>query len=205
MLAERLMACGECRVEFNLNHTQRWKIDTKRTDMAFCGRSCARKYQWANNPRMMSSDKRSESARRRLKEFNHLQTPENIAKNAATRIARGVHRGVPPPVRGGNGRGPSAPQLTLSLALGWEMEVAIPTGMPRGTGYPTNYKVDVANRDRKIAVEVDGQSHRAAVRMAQDRKKTDLLVSLGWRVLRFTNLEVTESLEACVREVLSTT
>jgi very-short-patch-repair endonuclease len=83
------------------------------------------------------------------------------------------------------------------------MEVTVPVN-PRRRGYPTCYKIDVANLDMKVGVEVDGRSHSTLARKKQDEKKTQLLVGLGWRVLRFTNQEVLNNLQACVQVVLST-
>jgi very-short-patch-repair endonuclease len=84
------------------------------------------------------------------------------------------------------------------------MEVPISTQMPRGSGYPTAYKIDVGNTELKIAIEVDGFSHNALKRRAQDIKKAAFLESRGWRVLRFTNSEVRVDLTRCVQTVLST-
>jgi len=114
-------------------------------------------------------------------------------------------KGHKPPVRGGNGRPASQPHRQLAEALGWQMEYVVPTKMPRGTGYPTCYKIDIAHPGAKIAVEVDGASHAALTRQQQDRKKEAFLQSIGWRVLRFTNKEVMADLNRCVQTVLSTT
>lgn len=110
-----------------------------------------------------------------------------------------------PKVRGGNGVGPTVPQKLLADALGWQMEYAIPTKMRRGLGYPTAYKVDIANPAKMIAVEVDGNSHCAVSRKNQDSKKAWLLATLGWHVLRFTNHEVMADLVGCVQTVTSIT
>lgn len=113
--------------------------------------------------------------------------------------------GHKPPVRGGNGRPAPEPQRLLAEALGWPMEVVVPTRIPRGAGWPVHYKLDVASREHMVAVEVDGSSHCALDRRAQDARKDEFLRGLGWTVLRFTNQEVMASLEACVRTVMSTT
>ena len=73
----------------------------------------------------------------------------------------------------------------------------------RKSPYPTNYKIDIANVDLMIAIEVDGGSHTALVRQEQDKKKEEFLTGLGWRVLRFLNKEVEENLSGCVQKVLS--
>ena len=68
---------------------------------------------------------------------------------------------------------------------------------PTGTRefYPTHYKIDLADRATMTAVEVDGSSHTALERKAQDRKKDSFLTSLGWKVLRLSNIQVMEHLE----------
>ena len=46
----------------------------------------------------------------------------------------------------------------------------------------------------KIAVEVDGSSHRTKKWRFLDARKTEVLEALGWRVLRFTNEDVLTNL-----------
>lgn len=92
--------------------------------------------------------------------------------------------------RGGNGQLLPLPQLALlhALGVGWVAEHPIKTNAGHRNGvYPNAYKVDIANPEKMIAIELDGGSHGPLVRQAQDQKKTDLLVSLGWSVYRVTN------------------
>jgi hypothetical protein len=109
-----------------------------------------------------------------------------------------------PTVRLGNGHGPTEPQAILAAALGWEMEVAVPTHMRQAGEYPTCYKIDIANEHLKVGIEVDGNSHLAIDRKDQDEKKDNLLSGLGWTVLRFKNKQVMDDLAGCVKTVLST-
>jgi hypothetical protein len=145
---------------------------------------------------------RTENHRRQLSE---RLTDHNPMKNDLVRAkvrARLAAIGHRPRVRGGNGHGQTIPERLLGLALGIG-PVVVPTGMARGTGYPTNYKLDLGYPDLKIGIEVDGASHSALERQEQDRKKEQFLASLGWTVLRFSNEDVTERLEECVQTVLS--
>jgi hypothetical protein len=105
-------------------------------------------------------------------------------------------------LNGGNGRGPTVPQKLLANRLGWAMEYVIRTGMRAGSGYPTSYKVDIADPILKIAIEVDGQKHLGKTQQVLDKKKDDFLTTLGWRVLRVTNEEVMENLEIVVKKVM---
>ena len=100
-------------------------------------------------------------------------------------------------VRGGNGCGPTEAQSAMASALGqcWLTEYALSLG-PRQIGYPTHYKLDLANLAMRIAIEVDGKSHYSGVRKMQDEKKSDKLASLGWIVLRFWNWDVLAWIDA---------
>ena len=91
--------------------------------------------------------------------------------------------------RGGNGHLLPLPQLALLHALGegWEAEYVVKVGMGRGNGYPTCYKIDIANPQHKIAVEVDGGSHTAIERRNADQRKAEFLASQGWSVYRVSN------------------
>lgn len=99
--------------------------------------------------------------------------------------------GHQPASLGGNGRGPTEPQRQLSLALGpeWVLELVVPTKIPRGEGYPTHYKIDLAHPAHMIAIEVDGPSHASFAVRERDEKKDAFLQERGWSVLRVSNAE----------------
>ena len=106
-------------------------------------------------------------------------------------------------IKGGNGRGPTLSERTLAAALGdgWIVNYAIPTGKNQmsGEGWPSNDKVDIANPERKISVEVDGQSHNREHQKALDAKKTARLEGMGWRIYRVSNRRAIQNAaeEAC--------
>jgi hypothetical protein len=119
----------------------------------------------------------------RMRANNPMHRGDGREKMIAT-----LHRmGWKPPVRGGNGTGATAAELAIAKALGWRMQVVVPTKMPRDSGYPTCYKLDVAHETLKVGIEVDGMSHCTIKRKEQDRKKEDFLRGLGWIVLRVSN------------------
>ncbi len=95
----------------------------------------------------------------------------------------------------------------LAEALGWPTEVVVKTGHSGrdGAGFPAHYKLDIANSEMMVAVEVDGASHTTLERQGQDRKKERFLRGLGWTVLRFSNREVLDNLARCVQMVRSIT
>jgi hypothetical protein len=101
---------------------------------------------------------------------------------------------------GGNGHGLTPAEKMLSDATGWKPFV-IGTG-PRCDGIPTHYKLDLANPEARISVEVDGKSHLTKKVAAYDAKKTAWLAERGWIVLRFTNEQVIENVAACADRIL---
>jgi len=126
---------------------------------------------------------------------------EMTAKNREGIVAN--HRGGSITVRGGNGRGLTLAQSVLLEALGegWTAEYAVKTGLRQDSGYPTSYKVDIANPERMIAVEVDGETHRNPVQKQRDQKKQALLETLGWTVLRFSNRQCIQTTQQCVQAI----
>lgn len=108
--------------------------------------------------------------------------------------------------RGGNGK-TTIPQEMLAAALRLPMEHAILTEPVKGQfpSLPPCYKVDLADPSRKLAIEVDGNSHRTKKWKFLDRRKTEILQALGWSVLRFSNEEVLTGLQDCVDRVTSFT
>jgi len=81
----------------------------------------------------------------------------------------------------------------------------VPTGQRATGGPPSHYKIDLANPDLMIAVEVDGQSHSSRAGQERDRRKDEWLTGAGWLVLRFSNREVMADSAACARMVTSIT
>lgn len=138
------------------------------------------------------------AVKERMTTRNPGANPEIKQRAQATKIARGV---TYEHLTGGNGTGPTRSQKMLSEALGWPMEVAVATGQKRPSGYPAAYKLDVSDPHLLIGVECDGQTHKSPTRRAQDQKKTALLESMGWTILRFWNHEIESDLSACVEQV----
>jgi hypothetical protein len=108
-------------------------------------------------------------------------------------------------LNGGNGTGLTVPQRMLADRLGWPTEFIVRTKMPPGSGYPSHYKVDIADPTSLVGVEVDGHSHALVRRAALDVKKDEFLESLGWLVIRVTNREVMEDCEGRAQHIVSLT
>ena len=63
------------------------------------------------------------------------------------------------------------------------------------------YFVDFACVEAKLIVELDGSQHQADA--AYDARRTADLEALGWRVIRFWNNEVNETLEGVADAILA--
>jgi Protein of unknown function (DUF559) len=190
-----------------------------------CSRSCATKWRWrqpklrkklleiaaSNGPRITAGILRSHAenpkrarqlaraSSRRMKRQNPIHMPGVKDRILKARRASGHWA---PSVRGGNGHPPPVPERRLAKALGraWKPAV-VPTGKPRGSGWPGHYKIDLANAQKRIAIEVDGHSHHALTRKAADKRKDRFLRSCGWYVLRFRNEQIMNDLASVVRIV----
>lgn len=177
-------------------------LQQARKGRAYCSDACRdMATSRMSSERMADTNRRHASAR--MKANNPMADDATREKMRET-ILRVGHK---PKVRGGNGRPAPEPQRRLAEALGWEMEFVVPTKVPRINPLmlPLHYKIDIANPDLMIAIEVDGGSHGGQERRKLDAKKDAFLRSRGWTVLRFSNREVMADTEACARTVTSTT
>lgn len=102
-----------------------------------------------------------------------------------------------PPIQGGNGKATPIPQSRLHTVLGpeWELEHVVRTKI-KEPGVPYCYKIDIANPTKMIAIEVDGPSHSSLRAQDKDRRKTQILTSFGWKVLRFSNSQILDWIDA---------
>lgn len=127
----------------------------------------------------------------RIRNLKPMKNPETRKK--VSRTLQAMNHA--PSVRGGNGTGLTEPQSKMLgvLGSGWEAEYILSLGQ-RTPGYPTHYKLDLANEELKVCIEVDGHSHRS--RKKQDAKKENKLRSLGWTVLRFWNWDILDWIDS---------
>lgn len=90
--------------------------------------------------------------------------------------------------KGGNGQDQTSVikkwSLILSLA-GFISECVVKTkNQETGLKCPPSYKIDFGRRKDKIAIELDGSSHKSFKQLKRDEKKNMILESLGWTVFR---------------------
>jgi very-short-patch-repair endonuclease len=64
------------------------------------------------------------------------------------------------------------------------------------------YFADFACREAKLAVEIDGATHSTAEELAHDARRSAFLAKQNYRVLRFTNEQVFENVEAVGEAIL---
>lgn len=182
--------CGQCRRSFTV-------IAVPSKAPKHCSDEC-RSLISAASMRKVAREHR-EKIVDRMRHRNPMQDPAIRARISAT-LKRIGHK---PRILGGNGRGPTRQELSLSQALDWPTNVIVGTGSARRMcpGLPKHYKIDLGNRAKMIAIEIDGQSHNSPHRREADARKTRFLESLGWLVIRFKNKEVDENLHGCVQKI----
>lgn len=186
-----VLPCSECGTI--VRAVTKTDMDTARRGRAYCSEECKVQYL-----RRLSSETMARTNRRdastRMRERNPMREESSRQKMASTLRAIG-HRPTP----GGNGNGPTVPQLTMANALGegWIMEYPVKTGLR----WPPCYKVDIGHPGMKIAVELDGGSHATLSRKAEDAVRDERLRGVGWTVLRFKNTEAMERLSECLSTI----
>ena len=142
---------------------------------------------------------------RRMKSKNPMFLQEYREKASESQKRLG-HK---PIKQGGNGRGATVHQLIFYNEISkynsfFEMEVIEKTGIYRiEHKVPPHFKIDIGNRNLKIAIEIDGSSHNTLKVKECDKRKNTVLSLLGWKVLRFTNSQIEKELQSCVQTVLS--
>ena len=69
--------------------------------------------------------------------------------------------------------------------------------------YPiSDYIVDFICREKKIIIELDGGQHNEPNEIISDTKRTDILNSLGYKVIRFWNNEVDNNIEGVMAKIM---
>jgi len=65
------------------------------------------------------------------------------------------------------------------------------------------YVVDFYCPELNLAIEVDGDVHGEDLQKLKDKKKEKYITNLGIRVMRFTNGEITTSIDGVLERILS--
>ncbi|WP_338268863.1 endonuclease domain-containing protein [Marinomonas pontica] len=67
------------------------------------------------------------------------------------------------------------------------------------------YIVDFYCPEKRLVIEIDGDSHYNLDTQVYDRKRDDFMRSLGLQVMRFTNQDILENLGSVLEVVLQST
>ena len=181
-----MLKCAGCGEEFEGKDYQRWS--SNKGNNVYCGSVCKNALSSATAAK---TNRKYASAR--MTSNNPMRKAE-VRQSVSDTLKRIGHK---PSVRGGNGTGLTTAEQMLSDATGLQPYI-VNTHGGRSKGFPTHYKLDLADPQHMLAIEVDGNSHNLITRQAQDRKKESYLRSRGWTVLRFTNKQVLENTAYCV-------
>lgn len=196
-------ACGQsCANNYRIYGSPELKEIAQKKVCVVCGKD----YSSVSKERVVCSIKcQSVLSSRRMTENNPMQY-EWIRKKSSESQRRNK---VKPILQGGNGRGATKQQLALyneisKLDNSFSMEYIQKTGKYREQfKSPTHYKIDIASSFHKLAIEVDGESHNSLKVKECDKRKTEVLSLLGWRVLRLSNSQIDTELANCVQMVMS--
>lgn len=204
ILYPEIICCTMCKKELAWDSLTKSQKDCfHRRGRVYCSTDCSQEYSRRISSETMAATNRK-YASERMKKNNPMKSDAARLKMSDTLRNIG-HR--PPEIKG-NGRGLTVPQSMLIDALEAYSpipEYAVGTkGYPKSFGCADGYKIDIAISELRLAIEVDGGSHRALERKAEDMKKTTFLESQGWTVLRFWNEEILEDLNHCVLTAVST-
>jgi len=177
--------------------------------LRFCGNTCAAKWRMAQPGRKeicrvviktaqaSNVGRRRPDAAQRMRERNPMADPVAREKMRQKLIGRTFL------ARGGNGT-LTTQQKLVADALGLPTEYIILTHpvAEQFKSLPHCYKVDIADPIRKIAIEIDGKTHKLKLWRFLDHRKTEVLRALGWLVvLRFWNEEVIADLPRVLQEI----
>ncbi len=155
------------------------------------------------NVQVETSAQKSQAYKITSKGRKSLSACMDIKNTAGKMIHSNFSGGIP--VRGGNGKGPTIPEKTLLAALGyeWEYNHVVITG-GRSEGYPSCYKIDIANSRKMVAIEIDGYTHNSPIIKEKDARKTEFLEGLGWKVFRVSNRRAIQETAKVVSEIIET-
>jgi len=160
-----------------------------------CSSECAQKYKcYISSITLTKTNKKYASER--MKKNNPSFLEETLRKVRETKIKNNNLRKAPVK-QGGNGREIPFPVKMLSEKINYQTNYIVKTGVR--CYYPTHYKLELANPNLKIAIEIDGNSHYS--RKEESEKKKNYLENLGWKVIRFKNIDILKNLEICANVV----
>ena len=67
-----------------------------------------------------------------------------------------------------------------------------------------NYIVDFICRSKKVVIEIDGGQHNFDKNMEYDNKRTEYLLSRGYKIIRFWNNDIDNNLDGVYKKLQDT-
>jgi very-short-patch-repair endonuclease len=64
-----------------------------------------------------------------------------------------------------------------------------------------NYIVDFYCSEKKLIIKIDGDTHAGTLASLEDSRRTDYLVALGYKVLRYNNRDVLNNIEGVFEDL----
>ena len=65
------------------------------------------------------------------------------------------------------------------------------------------YIIDFFSFEKKLAIEIDGDSHFIVKAQTYDKKRTEFLKKNNIQVIRFTNVEIVNNLDGCLEKLFT--
>lgn len=191
------LRCKVCQAHV-VKATRRKHLEAVRMNQGYCSDRCKDSFLRELSSRTAAATNRK-YASERMKLNNPMSNPDAVSKMTAKLKGRTFLS------RGGNGKLTSQ-QIALHNATSALMEFAIETSAvaSKFQSLPNCYKVDLAFPEVKLAIEVDGKTHRLKKWKFLDARKSEVLTALGWSILRFTNEQVDSDLHGCLTLIGST-
>jgi hypothetical protein len=183
--------CHWCSNEFFTTiKWQKYHITAKRN--VYCSIKCSKNFsKKISRETLIETNKKYASAR--MKKNNPSFYPENLKKARQTKI-KNKTLNLAPKIQGGNGKELPLTVKLLNKKLNWHTTYIVKTFLK--SPYPSHYKLEIANPEKKIYIEIDGNSSYS--RKEQSLRKEEFLIYSGWKLFRFKNKEIFNNLNECV-------
>ena len=184
----------------------------------FCNKSCATKYSWNNKTGIYNGQfsnkgkKRTEEFREKqskyMKKNNPMYNKEHRNKMVNTIRKMALEGKLKNNFKYGNGKMSKAEEFIYKdlIKLDFEYNKGVSTKKYKKlfphAEIPFSYKADYINKELKIAIEIDGNSHRYDRVKIADKKKQDVFNFYGYIVLRFSNEEILNNKDRVLKEIV---
>lgn len=177
------MNCHFCKKEV-MGIPKRRMQEYIRNKRAYCSLECSKAFCREISKNNMRNTN-FKYASNRMKKNNPMSKTHIIKKMIETKsVNKTLH--LPPSILGGNGRAIPLPVLLINKHLNFTIRFIQKTGM-RGD-YPTNYKISLADPEKKHGIFILGQWK--TTRREEIQKKKVFLEKLGWKILEITNYDI---------------